>query len=178
MITGAIILAGLAGVFVWYSSRAKSVQGGSVGGVVDQVVNAVTDAVESVTKPRGIRNNNPLNIKWSSVQTWQGQVGQDEGGFLIFDMPENGIRAAARILQSYRNAGYITVRQIIERWTSGDSPALQESYISHASGVLGIAPDEEVPRPRWFDLIKVMIKHENGQQPYPDTVILAGISAA
>lgn len=138
----------------------------------------IMQSLNLASAPRGIRNNNPLNIKWVSFQTWNGQTGVDDAGFVIFDKPENGIRAGVRTLTSYRNAGYVTPRQIITRWTGGDSSAIQNSYIAHVSSALGIAESAEVPASRWFDLIKVMIKHENGQQPYNDAQIRAGIASA
>lgn len=147
-----------------------------LGGVVSGMNEAAVALVGS--EPRGIRNNNPLNIKWNSVQVWQGQTGADSEGFLIFDKPENGIRAAARILGTYRSNGVVTVRQIIARWTAGDGQALQDAYVSHVASALNLGEGSEVLPARWADLIRVMIKHENGKQPYPDSVILAGIAAA
>ena len=48
---------------------------------------------------RGIRNNNPGNIRVSKDQ-WEGMTG-DDGAFVIFDSPESGVRALAKNLQSY-----------------------------------------------------------------------------
>lgn len=138
----------------------------------------IMETLNLAQAPRGIRNNNPLNIKWVSFQVWNGQTGQDSGGFVIFDKPENGIRAAVRTLTSYKNAGYVTPRQIVTRWTGGDSKAIQDSYVSHICAGLGIYESEAVQPAQWFELIKIMIKHENGQQPYSDQIIKAGIASA
>lgn len=145
------------------------------GNIFDTVSNSV---MTLINEPRGIRNNNPLNIKWSSVNNWNGQTGKDNGGFSIFDNPVNGIRAAARILKNYRNRGVNTLREIITEWTRGDDPAMQQSYINHVSSVTKISQDGDVPASRYLDLLRVMILHENGKNPYTDSQILAGINAA
>ena len=49
--------------------------------------------------PRGLRNNNPLNIR-KGAQRWQGQTGND-GAFCIFESMEYGYRAAFRLLHTY-----------------------------------------------------------------------------
>ena len=53
--------------------------------------------------PRGIRNNNPGNIRWSNDQ-WKGLIPKDQASdkaFCVFRSPEYGIRAMARILRKY-----------------------------------------------------------------------------
>lgn len=145
------------------------------GNIFDTLSNGV---MTLINEPRGIRNNNPLNIKWSSLNAWNGQTGKDSGGFSVFDNPVNGIRAAARILKNYRNRGVNTIREIITTWTSGDPDASQASYISHVASKMGLSADSDVPASRYLDLLRVMILHENGKNPYTDAQILAGINAA
>jgi len=45
--------------------------------------------------PRGIRNNNPGNIRKNESFTWQGEIDQDDKGFVVFDDEVNGLRALA-----------------------------------------------------------------------------------
>ncbi|MFW7525314.1 structural protein P5 [Vibrio ostreicida] len=125
---------------------------------------------------RGLRNNNPGNIEHDGT-AWRGLVGND-GRFIIFDRAENGIRAIARILNSYeRLHGITTLEGIISRW----APPVEnntESYIQHAEQVLNMSRHSSVGEQQKADLIKVIIRHENGQQPYSDKVIYDGIAAA
>ena len=54
--------------------------------------------------PRGIRNNNPGNIKKNKIE-WDGLVSEEEqkdNTFFIFKSPEFGIRALTKILITYR----------------------------------------------------------------------------
>lgn len=129
-----------------------------------------------MAKPKGIRNNNPGNIEETGTP-WRGRVA-DDGRFIIFDKPENGIRAISRILDTYSNKyGINTLERIINRW----APPVEndtESYIQHAEKVLKVSRHTPIGFQHRLDLIKVIIKHENGVQPYSDQVIYDGIAAA
>ena len=59
--------------------------------------------------PRGLRNNNPLNIR-KGAQRWQGQTGND-GAFCIFESMEYGYRAAFRLLHTYNNVSSTNSKQ-------------------------------------------------------------------
>lgn len=77
--------------------------------------------------PRGYRLNNPLNIERTST-VWVGMSSaQPDERFVAFETPEYGIRAAARILQTYQEKyGIGSIRQVIERWapsTENDTSA-------------------------------------------------------
>ena len=72
---------------------------------------------ERKQKPRGIRNNNPLNI----VQTkdkWQGlRVKQYDKRFCEFIDMAHGYRAAFVILKNYiKKHGWNTIEQIVSHW--------------------------------------------------------------
>ncbi|MBE0507783.1 MAG: structural protein [Marinospirillum sp.] len=133
----------------------------------------------STKKPRGIRNNNPGNIKHDGTQ-WQGLDNPaSDGVFNRFISPEYGIRAVARILNTYQTRhGLNTVRGIINRY----APPVEnqtDSYVMHVSGVLGVGADYPINvNDHMMQLIKVIILHENGQQPYSDAVISKGIEMA
>ena len=91
---------------------------------------------------RGIRNNNPLNIRRSSTH-WQGaRKEQTDKSFVQFETMAYGYRAAWKILQTYyerfcmQNKDY-TVRNIITRWappTENDT----EAYIMNVLKMSGI----------------------------------------
>ena len=131
----------------------------------------------AVYKQRGLRNNNPGNIRDNPQNNWLGRVGADDKGFVIFDKPENGIRAIVRTLDSYARRGIKSVQGIISTW----APAVENntaSYIAHAAKKLGKSPGDEVNREEYAELIEVIIQHENGRQPYDRGTILRGIAAA
>lgn len=135
-------------------------------------------------QPRGIRNNNPGNIREAANDRtrWVGERATDaDTAFEEFTTPEYGIRALAKILMNYRTRyGLKTMRQIISRW----APATEndtEAYIMAVAKVT-YAPDIVMTDVQFAialpALVKAIICHENGEQPYPDEVINKGLSAA
>lgn len=137
------------------------------------VLLAITGGGVIYVKARGIRNNNPGNIRYNPANDWLGQVGQDDAGYAIFDTPENGIRALGKLLTNYfTRYGLDSVRSIIYRWAppSDDNPT--ENYISHVvdfmnrDHVVKITDNTPIYVPhRLLELSKAIIKHENGLIP-------------
>jgi hypothetical protein len=133
--------------------------------------------------PRGIRNNNPGNIR-DTDQTralWLGEVEggpNDDPAFLVFQTPEHGIRALARLLRNYQKDGLRTLSQIISRYAPGNENNTV-AYVNAVASELVIDPaqdfnvDQRLPA-----LLKAIIRHENGQQPYTDQQIQQGIAMA
>lgn len=68
-------------------------------------------------KSRGLRNNNPLNIRRNKT-AWKGLAAeQNDSAFFTFIAPCWGYRAAIKTLQNYnRIHGLTTVREWISRW--------------------------------------------------------------
>lgn len=121
--------------------------------------------------PRGIRNNNPLNIRHGSK--WQGMAEvQTDPAFCQFKSMVYGLRAACVLLRNYidgRLAGgkkYNTVDAIIRRW----APASEnncERYISFVCAKTGLHPLEVInfsERARIVGIVHAMAWYECGQQ--------------
>lgn len=73
------------------------------------------DKKEIYGDTRGLRNNNPCNLKSSKNTKWDGQIGSD-GKFIIFESPEYGIRACAKNLKNYQcKNGLDTLRSMVYR---------------------------------------------------------------
>lgn len=70
--------------------------------------------------PRGIRNNNPGNIRNSDVTGWKGEVTADakkDNAFEEFKDMAHGYRALIKLLQNYRRKhGCQTIADFIGRW--------------------------------------------------------------
>lgn len=131
-------------------------------------------------EPRGIRNNNPGNVRAVAGVTWQGQIGVDDAGFCIMDSRFHGLRMLAKVLLSYeRKHNLNTIRGIIERWappTENNTPAYEQAVAQHAGFALDdpITDDAAV-----FDAIVAgIIMHENGVQPYTSDEIEAAVDDA
>ena len=132
--------------------------------------------------PRGIRNNNPGNIRWGSDWLGLKKDGKSQDpSFCVFESPEYGIRALARLLRNYQRLyGLDTVRKIIGRY----APPVEndtQSYIMTVAKQLGVEPDTAIntnDEATMVVLVKAIIRHENGQQPYDNDTILKGIRSA
>ena len=129
---------------------------------------------------RGIRNNNPGNIRHG--EKWEGLSDtQNDSSFCVFKTPEYGIRAMAKILLNYQKKyGLKTIKQIISRWAPPNENNTL-AYIKSVSAAVGVLPDDEISlnnKNIMMSLIKAIIKHENGEQPYSEEQILNGINLA
>ena len=100
--------------------------------VQPQQVNQQPPAIAPAAMTRGLRNNNPLNIRSTGVHgnQWRGKVA-DAGGFVRFDTVEHGIRASVKVLKTYRRKGLTTITGIINRFApAGDGNNLSLIHIS------------------------------------------------
>ena len=129
--------------------------------------------------PRGIRNNNPGNIVRTSG-AWEGEVAGQDAKFKTFATPEQGIAAVGRNLLSYEGKGLNTISGIINRWAPPSENNTSE-YVSTVSKALGVSPDAKLDMKDpavLTSLTRAIIKHENGQMPYSDEQMQAGVDAA
>lgn len=117
--------------------------------------------------PRGLRNNNPLNIRIGN--NWLGERPPRECSddqFEEFVAMKYGLRAAFCIIRRYiRHYHRNTIRQIIASW----APAHEndtESYVQLVSRETGINPDDQVvyeDKPTICAIVRAMAHVEVGQ---------------
>ena len=135
----------------------------------------VTDILTSGS--RGIRNNNPGNIRKSS-SIWAGQAppeAQSDPAFVIFTAPEYGIRAMAKILKTYFSRGVDTIEKVISTWAP-ETENNTGAYIAAVTKSAGIPASARLSSADLSRLIPAIIQHENGTQPYSSILIEKGIS--
>ena len=100
-------------------------------------------------EPRGIRNNNPLNIRRSGDK-WQGlKAQQEDREFFQFSEMKWGWRAAFVILCKtyYGKYKLKTIRALITRWAPPKENNT-EAYIRRVTDRIGIGPDRELGSPQ------------------------------
>lgn len=132
-------------------------------------------------EPRGIRNNNPGNLR-RTKDPWQGLAAQqNDGEFFQFESAVYGLRAIARTLITYQDRhGLKTVRQLIERW----APPVEnhtEAYVRFVAKAVGAVPDASVDVHRYEvlrPLVVAIVRFENGMQPYSDAQIDKALALA
>ena len=130
--------------------------------------------------PRGIRNNNPLNIRRSKDQ-WQGlRAQQTDSAFCQFESLEYGWRAAFYLLTRtyYHKYRLFTIRAIINKWAPPNEN-LTATYIQNVCQLAKIGPDEPIGIPsdqpeRWIAVGEAMAIQENGIESLDHFAMLRG----
>ena len=119
-----------------------------------------------MTTPRGIRNNNPGNLR-RSRDNWQGlRREQTDPQFFQFKTMAFGYRALIKTLQTYRRKhGLQSIAELISRWAPNNENHTQ-AYIR------AVCQDLQVPatyepdvddRDTMCDLAAAISRVENGQ---------------
>lgn len=120
--------------------------------------------------PRGIRNNNPLNIRYSPNNNWAGRVTKNkkDDSFEEFDSIAYGVRAACRLIQVYVTRYHCsTIRSIVYRFAppSENDTLAYYKYVRDAVGNLAVKVDDRLFMGR---LVGAMWFVENGIPPTHD----------
>lgn len=117
--------------------------------------------------PRGIRNNNPGNLRIG--EPWRGKIGQDTAGFVRFKDYIHGTRAAIKVLQTYYNRhGLRTWEQVANRWaptSDGNQPQKYAQVLQNYTGqsAFDLQPDT------LYNAMRAITAVENGTQ-YATTI--------
>lgn len=114
---------------------------------------------------RGLRNNNPGNIRHSGT-VWQGEVTPStDRSFKQFKSMAYGYRAMIKLLQNYsRINGCHTLRTMISRWAP-PSENDTRSYIATVAKLTGMEPDKRInidDKRTMCNLAAAMSRVENG----------------
>ena len=123
---------------------------------------------------RGLRNNNPGNIRINGDK-FQGEViPSKDKSFKQFESMAYGYRAIFKILGNYqRNYKLDTIRKMISRWAP-ESENNTLAYVMTVSSRSGISPDEPVSadnREMMIRIVAAMSFVENGVEADMSDVI-------
>lgn len=116
--------------------------------------------------PRGIRNNNPGNIRWGS--DWQGLISEEERtdkSFCQFQDPVYGLRAMVKIIFTYQEKyGLNTIESILHRYAPPNENNTQ-GYIMRVSEAIGALPKQplKLTDGTLKELMRAITAVENGQ---------------
>lgn len=130
--------------------------------------------------PRGIRNNNPGNIRVNNANNWLGKIpfAQNTDSTLVNGQPvlkrafeqftelRFGLRAMIRLIQNYQtNHGDNTLRKIINRYAPPNENHTN-TYLNYIAGQVGIGPDAPfvANKENMRKLIPALVRYENGTQ--------------
>lgn len=129
--------------------------------------------------PRGIRNNNPLNIRIGNV--WLGEVDHPtDCEFEQFVSMAYGVRAAFVLLRRYiRHYHLDTIRKIVSRWAPR-SENDTEAYITNVCRHMQLTAEDTIryeDKPKMLKLVAAMAHQETGTW-LDEKVILQGYQLA
>lgn len=127
----------------------------------------------AVDQTRGMRNNNPMNIKDSAI-VWNGESSQNKDPvFEEFKTPSAGIRAGGKLLYNYfKIYGIDTVSGLINRYAPPEDNNPTNNYVNHVAKRLGVAPDQAINVPSLLpELCAAIISFELGENPFSDSYI-------
>lgn len=117
-------------------------------------------------KSRGVRNNNPGNIRISS-NNWDGKIPKDQntdGSFEQFVTWVHGLRAMTKLIINYIKGGHDTIAKIINRY----APPIENptnDYINFVVKETGILANQAIdPSDKTVirKIIKAMVRMEQG----------------
>lgn len=125
--------------------------------------------------PRGIRNNNPLNIRIGN--TWLGEVkNPTDNEFEQFVHVCYGLRAGFILLKRYINRYKLnTIKKIISRWAPHNENNTR-SYINQVAKGMNIDPDTPLlyeDQNTICNLVYEMVYVENGQHIQMSEIVAA-----
>lgn len=125
-------------------------------------------------RPRGLRNNNPGNIRIND-DLFQGEIRPSrDKAFKQFETMAYGYRAVFRILSNYyRNYKLDTIRKMIGRWAP-ENENDTEAYVKAVSGYAGIPADDPInvnDREQMTRIVAGMSRVENGREAEMSDVI-------
>ncbi len=109
----------------------------------------------------GERNNNPLNIRKVPGVRWRGELPSIQGGagggsFVRFESIEWGVRAALKLLRTYRDKYAATsIKEIITRWAP-PTENNTDNYIDAVCRLTSFGGNERLTEKEWPALIKAM----------------------
>lgn len=112
--------------------------------------------------PRGIRNNNPGNIRKNTANNWKGVVrpGTDKEFEQFIDMP-HGVRALRVLIENYIKNGNNTIQKIIGRYApSHENPTAE--YANFVASRVGVLKDMPIYQFNIPSIVKAIIEFENG----------------
>lgn len=123
--------------------------------------------------PRGLRNNNPGNIRRNS-DVFQGEVNPSrDKDFKQFKSMPYGYRAVFKILSNYyRKYSLTTIRKMISRWAP-ENENNTAAYVSLVCSYSGIGPDDLISfdREQMIRIVAGMSRVENGREADMSDVI-------
>jgi hypothetical protein len=115
-------------------------------------------------QPRGLRNNNPLNIR-HNADVFQGEIKGTDKSFKTFSTMPYGYRAAFVTLGTYLSRSWNTIEKIVSHWAPPTENNTQ-AYVSAVEKYSGVPKDKQLTATDGADyvlIVTAMSAVENGR---------------
>lgn len=122
---------------------------------------------------RGLKNNNPLNIR-KSKDKFLGEIESTDKAFKQFKSVDYGYCAVFIILATYNIRGANTIEKIISKWAPPSDGNHTENYIKNVSTRSGIDRRKVLTLKdgnAYIKIVAAMCYSENGQNANMEDVI-------
>jgi len=116
-------------------------------------------------KPRGCRNNNPLNIR-HNADVFRGEIKGNDKSFKTFSSMPYGYRAAFVTLATYLSRGWNTIEKIATRWAP-TSENDTKKYVANVEKLSSIPQNKILTASDGADYIRIVAAMsfvENGRK--------------
>jgi len=127
-------------------------------------MNKINPQFSNKKLPRGLRNNNPGNLR-KSAANWAGKVVNPlDTAFESFDTMSNGVRAALKNAFTQWNRGKNTIAELVSVWAP-PSENNTSAYVATVAKAAGISASKEFMWGNNDTTAKIMYAiflHENG----------------
>jgi hypothetical protein len=157
----------VAAAFDWLEQK-----GDNLGGAIFKGIHETAEIDKYGNRaPRGVRNNNPGNIKGT------GDLGRDPEGFAVFSSPEKGDEALNKQLALDYSRGRKTITQLITKYEGADVPGNRNNvpaYIASVSRQTGIAAGAQLTEANLPAVAAAIAVQEGNAQPYARSTASAG----
>lgn len=169
-----VIVVALVGLLLLFSTTAKA-------GTMDSATTARLMGVSYLGKsnfPRGIRNNNPGNIRISNNK-WQGKIPASQntdGAFEQFNNYVFGVRAMIILIRNYIDRdGLNSIRKILHKYAP-TSENHTDTYANYVSQKTGIDVDQQIDSTQTYlrPIVQAMAHYENGQEAIDNDMFTLG----
>ena len=125
-------------------------------------------------EPRGLRNNNPLNIRRNRDHFLGEVTPGTDGLFKQFESMAYGYRAACVILATYLMRGINTVEKIVRTWAP-PTENNTESYIRHVTERSGVGRTKVLTADNGGDYRKIVAAMSHCENGVP--AVMADVEA-
>ena len=137
---------------------------------------------DNMALPRGIRNNNPGNIRISDSNPWKGKISKDknsDGSFEQFENMKFGVRALTKLGWTYLR---INPNHTIQTFIAKYAPSTENNSMAYSDFIakeLGTKVNAYVrdiynDSSKQYQFILAIIKHENGVS-YDNVLVKEGV---